>query len=141
MNVQKYFANHQDEADAKSHFVLNALCSICEGIFARAKLRYRIFSWFYDITNLVDSAARGCHFCNIVLHNFSLEDIKALQREENGIGDSASAAVEKRMKAETRFYNNRGVCILLRRSYGAEQDVLASVRLELVAPPSKCSGL
>lgn len=141
MDVQKSFVNHQDEADAKPHFVLNKLCPICEGIFARANLRACVFSWFYDITNLVESAARGCHICNIVLHNFSLKDKKALQGEINEIGDLAPNAVERRLKAETRYYYNRGLCLLLRRNNGAEQDVLACVRLKFGAAPSKCGGV
>jgi hypothetical protein len=140
MNAQKYFPCHEDEADAKPEPVLDALCSICEGIFARAKLRSSVFSWFYVITDLFNSAARGCHFCNIVLHNFSLKDIKALQEEINQIGDPANDAVEKRMKVETRFYQDRGVSFLLRRNYGAENDVLATVSLDLGASRSKCAG-
>ena len=53
-------ALHQDEAGAMSEISVNSLCDVCEDIFARVKVGMRVYSWFYDILGLVDSAENGC---------------------------------------------------------------------------------
>jgi hypothetical protein len=139
MNSQQIVATQQLEAGEQPGGHFNALCSLCEGIFARAKLGHCVFSWFHNITEWHDSAGRGYHFCNIALSRCGLSDIQSLQREMAEVQDLNSGALDKHLKAETRYYDNKGVSFLLRRNDGREHDVLVHVDLGFSAAPRKCS--
>ena len=116
---------------------VNMLCTTCKDIFACAKDRARTFSWYYDILGLIDSAAKGCHFCVHVLHEIDLADVESLKREFAELDVEQSKSVERRLKAETRYYEHMGIAFILRRSDAGQRDCLASSSLYFTQGISK----
>lgn len=119
----------QREAEENSEVGINMLCTTCKHIFASAKDRAQTFSWYYDILGLIDSAAKGCHFCVQVLRTINLADIESLKRELAKLNVEKSKSVEKCLKAETRYYEHMGVTFMLRRRDAGQRNCLASLSL------------
>jgi hypothetical protein len=133
----------QPEGDRMSEIVLNRLCTICKGIFARAKDSYRRFSWFYDILGLLDSVERGCHFCAQVLRKMRCDVVETLKEELTKVDvkksdpEPESPLKEDRLKVETRYYQRKGVTFILRHSNGRQSDDLATVDLYFIENSGK----
>jgi hypothetical protein len=125
----------QPGGDGKSELIINRLCTVCEDIFASAKERHRRFSRFYDILGWLESVEKGCHFCAQVLREIPCGVVESLKREiaEVDVKESDSRPeshpLEKRLKVETRYYKQRGVAFMLRRSDGGQLDILATANL------------
>jgi len=119
------------EPDAVSEVSHSSLCTICQDIFGRTKNKYRMFFWYHDIHGLIESAAKGCHFCVQVLRDIRPEDVETLKREFVELDDkqSRSCPVEKRLKVETRYHEHLGVSFLLQRSKWGGHDLLAAESL------------
>ena len=110
----------------------NSLCSVCESVFACVRKDVEsYFSWFHNVTELIHSAASGCHFCNKVLKEISNSDLIRLQAELDELQRENSGVVPRQLRAETRYYCNVGISFLLRRRDGKERDVLAAIELDL----------
>jgi len=124
-----FTAKAYDEADETSEASVNVRCAVCKDIVARCKDRNRIFSWYHDIYGLLHSVAKGCHFCTQVLRDIPPGEVESLKREfaESGVGESNP--VEARLKAETLYFEQKGVVFTIRRSNGGEYDRLASIDL------------
>lgn len=116
----------QRETGETSEVGVNMLCRTCKEIFASAKNRAHMFSWYYDILGLIDSAAKGCHFCVQVLREIDLADVESLKREFTELDVEQSRSAEKRLKTETRYYEHMGVAFILRRSDAGQRDYLIS---------------
>lgn len=137
-SAQPHIAAVQHEIDETYGVNVDVLCTVCKGIFARAKDRHRVISWYYDILGLIDSAAKGCHFGVSILRDICPADVEALKANsaELDIKQSESQPVEKRLKAETLYYEYRGVAFVLRRS-GGDFGVLATSTLYFAGGISK----
>ncbi|KAF2806431.1 HET-domain-containing protein [Mytilinidion resinicola] len=109
----------------------NALCSVCEATFSRVREDQNTFSCFHSITELITSAAEGCHFCNLITNSMSSSKGSPQLMKENLLteNDPQTTATFKGLKAETRYVADIGISFLLRRSDALDHDVLAEVDL------------
>ena len=85
------------------------------------------FSRFHSITGLVDSAMKGCHFCNLVVDQMRLDETHA--RNPMKIEEAQDGPAMEPLKAEICYYRNKGFMFILRRGDASERDVLASADL------------
>lgn len=127
----------QGETGEVSETVVGILCKTCKDIFAHAKDRARKFSWYYDIIGLIDSAEKGCHFCVQVLRKIDSADVESLKREFAELDVAQPKSAEKRLKAETSYYEHMGVAFILRRKDAGTRECLAQLSLYFTQGISK----
>ena len=75
------------------------------------------------------------------MHNMDPADVKSLQEDfiVRDIEQTDSQPVEKRLKAETLYYETLGILFVLRRKDDSQFDILAEVPLFLGEARSKWS--
>lgn len=92
---------------------------------------------------LNESAAKGCHFCNLV--------VAAMRRAgrpttdlETGLlseGDQPLEASTKRLRSETRYHTDLGVSFILRQDGASDRDYLAMVHMRFQGSAGKSRSL
>lgn len=120
----------------------DTLCQVCEAMFSRIREDRRTFSWFHSITELIVSAAKGCHFCNTLVAGMGLDN-NPLQLQEQSVqirdGSSMNTHVvtTEALKVETRCIADFGVALFLRCSEALDHEVLTKVDLWFEDTPGK----
>ena len=120
-----------DPGSTAAQITFNALCSVCQATIAHIEdHKLNIFSRFHDLSELSESAAKGCHFCSLLMQEIKIN-------ESSGAADSKAGVGTGKLNSVTRFCSGLGVSFLLHRGH----NMLADIDLHFDKAPSRVSKL